>query len=193
MKKRRDVRTPGRTQRTGTKKISVIRHSFRWVNNAPLNGTHFGAAVNLLEYGETRQGGKKARWSCVTDIELNERNVTAVMGAARTGRRIENEVFQTLKGRTGCSPGHSYGHGRKRPAGVFAFLAFAAMLMDQAQEICCALFNAALKFKERRKYLWEAMRSHFEFFRFDSWATFRQTLARPPPRTGAAAALLDGY
>ena len=162
------VRTPGRTQRTGIKKIPVIRHSFRWVNNAPLNGTHYGEAVNFLEYGETRQGGKRARWSRVTDIDLNGRNVMAVMRAARTGRRIENEVFQTLKGGTGHSPGHTHGHGRKHPAGVSAFPAPAAMLIDQAQEMCCALFSAALKFRERRKCLWEAMRSSFEYFRFDS-------------------------
>ena len=137
--------------------------------------------MNDLQCAETRPGGKTALRTWVTDLEINESNVMAVMRAARTGRRIENEVFQTLKGGTGHSPGHSCGHGRKHPAGVSAFPAPAAMLMDQAQEMCCALFSAALKFKERRKCLWEAMRSSFECFRSGSWSAFWKTLARPRP------------
>ena len=48
-----DVRTLERTQRTGIKKVSVVRHSFRWVNGAPLNEHNVTAVMRAA----------RTRWS----------------------------------------------------------------------------------------------------------------------------------
>ena len=37
---------------------------------------------------------------------------------------------------------HNYGHGEQYLSGVFAMLMMLAFLVDQAQQLCCALFRA---------------------------------------------------
>ena len=34
-----------------------VRHAFRYLNDVPLNDTHFELEVNFLEYWETRPNG----------------------------------------------------------------------------------------------------------------------------------------
>ena len=54
---------------------------------------------------------------------------------------IENETFNTLKNQ-GYNFEHNYGHGEQHLSVVFAMLMMLAFLVDQAQQLCCALFQA---------------------------------------------------
>ncbi len=75
------------------------------------------------------------------------------MRAARSRRRIENEIFQTLKKQAGCGPGHNHGHGDKHLCSVFAALSSLAFLIDPIQEFCRPLFQRALTHQKRRSCL----------------------------------------
>ena len=58
-------------------------HSFRWLNGAPLNDTHFDLAVNFLDYRERRRNGKERRFSWMTDLRIDPSNAMKLMRAGR--------------------------------------------------------------------------------------------------------------
>ena len=49
-------------------------------------------------------------------------------------------------------------------------LMFLAFLVDQVQQRCCGLFQAALKEAKRKIQFWNQLRSLFFTFHIDSWA-----------------------
>ena len=74
---------------------------------------------------------------------VNKRNVFRLMRGGRARWKIENETFNTLKNQ-GYNFEHNYGHGEQNLSVVFAMLMMLAFLVDQTQQLCCALFRAAL-------------------------------------------------
>ena len=51
---------------------------------------------------------------------------------------------------------------------VLALLMMLAFLVDQVQQLCCPLFQAAWKKMKTKCHLWEQIRNAFHAFRFDS-------------------------
>lgn len=134
-------------------------HFFRWANGLPINASHRDVLVNVLEYWQV-SGGVTKRFCWVTDIALNEDNVYRIMRAGRARWKIENETFNTLKNQ-GYNFEHNYGLGKQNLTMVFVKLMMLAFLVDQVQQLCCALFQAVLKKLGSKKALREAMRSLF--------------------------------
>ena len=65
------------------------------------------------------------------------------MRGGRARWKIENETFNTLKNQ-GYHFEHNYGHGKKNLPVVLAMVMLLAFfLVDQAQQRCCPLFQAA--------------------------------------------------
>ena len=153
-----------------------VHHRFRYLNAAPLNDTHFELEVNFLQYWETRPDGKKQRFSWVTDLPIDDANVMALMRGARARWRIENETFNTLKNQGYCFE-HNFGHGERHLSTVFAYLMMLAFLIDQCQQRCCALFQAAQAKAERPRYFWERLRALFLNYECVDWETLYGAIA----------------
>ena len=52
-----------------------------------------------------------------------------------------------------------------------------AFLIDQSEQICCGLFQGALKtLHSTKKYLWEDIRSFFKTYIILSWETLYQAI-----------------
>ena len=153
-----------------------VHHRFRYLNDVPLNDTHFELEVNFLEYWETRPDGKAQRFSWVTDLRIDDANVMALMRSARARWRIENETFNTLKNQGYCFE-HNFGHGNKHLSTVFAYLMMLAFLIDQVQQRCCALFQAARHKAERARYFWERVRVLFLGSELTGWEMLYRALA----------------
>ena len=64
------------------------------------------------------------------------------MRGGRARWKIENETFNTLKNQ-GYHFEHNYGHGKKSLSVVLAMVMMLAFLVDQTQQLCCPLFQAA--------------------------------------------------
>ena len=138
-----------------------ITHTYRFVNGVSLNKSNPNLLVNVLEYWQLNSKGKEIRFSWVTDLPLAEKNVYQIMRAGRARWRIENEVFNTLKNQ-GYNLGHNFGLGEKHLSAVFNHLMMLAFLVDQIQQLCCPLFQAALKrCRMKKSRLWELIRSYF--------------------------------
>ena len=148
--------TEGQVSRLERTDEKGCRHGYRYVNGVPLNKSHPDVIVNVLDYIETDKKGKQRTWSWVTDIELTEDTVTEVAKGGRCRWRIENETFNTLKNQ-GYELEHNYGHGQQHLATNLAYLTFLAFLVDQIQQLCCPIFQLALKERAKgtRSYMWK--------------------------------------
>lgn len=141
-----------------------VVHHFKIVYDAPLNKSNQDVRVTFVEYSEKNsRTGKTKRFSWVTDLEVNKDNVYKFMRGARARWKIENETFNTLKNQ-GYHFGHNFGLGKKHLSETFVHLMMLAFLIDQIQQLCCPLFNAAWKKWKSKRSLWEKVRGKFHNF-----------------------------
>jgi hypothetical protein len=141
-----------------------IIHTFRIVYDAPLNKSNQDCRVTFIEYLEENTKTERTQYfSWVTNLEITQENVYLFMRGARARWKIENETFNTLKNQ-GYNFGHNYGLGKEHLSEVFVSLMMLAFLIDQIQQLCCPLFNAAWKEWKSKRSLWEKVRSKFHEF-----------------------------
>ena len=143
-----------------------IVHRFRFVNQVPLNASNADMHVNFIEYWEG-QDAKVQHFSWVTDVRVSPRNVYSLMRGGRARWKIENETFNTLKNQ-GYNFEHNYGHGTQNLSVVFATIMMLAFLVDQTQQLCCALFRAVWTKLGSKRLLWERMRGLFYGYHLES-------------------------
>lgn len=143
-----------------------MHHRFRFVCNVPLNASQAAPRVNCIECWETVKGTIQ-HCSWVTDLCVNKGTVYRIMQGARARWRIENETFNTLKNQ-GYHFEHNFGHGYQHLSVVFAALMMLAFLVDQVQQLCCPLFQAAWARWGSKRLLWEKMRALFFNYALES-------------------------
>lgn len=167
----------GRTQHlTEVDPDTGVLHHYRYHHAAPLNESNPDTLVNVLEYWEISANGKVQYFSWITDFTLTPDNLYAVMRGGRARWKIENETFNTLKNQ-GYHLDHNYGHGEQNLSVVLALLTMLAFLVDQTQQLCCPLFQAAWEKLESKRALWEEIRSFFRMCVFQSMAELLTAVA----------------
>ena len=149
-------------------KMTNRTHCFRFLNAVPLNkASEDELRVNFLEHWEVETRGEEVivrnRFSWVTDLAITADNAMEIMRCGRARWRIENETFNTLKNQ-GYNLGHNYGLGKKHLSAVFMHLMLLAFLVDQVQQLCCPLFQAARAKVSSKRSLWERIRNYFHTF-----------------------------
>jgi hypothetical protein len=141
-------------------------HRFRFINQVPLNASNSEGRVNCIEYWEIGDDRvQHFRW--VTDLRVSKRNVYALMRGGRARWKIENETGNTLKNQ-GYNFEHHDGHGMKNLSVVFAMVMMLACLVDQTQQLCCALFQAVWAKLGSKRLVWERLRALFYDYRLES-------------------------
>jgi Transposase DDE domain len=153
---------------------TAVVHRFRFVNDMPLNESRADVWVNVIEYWEIGPN-QVQHFSWVTDLRVSKRNVYQLMRAGRARWKIENETFNTLKNQ-GYNFEHNYGHGEQNLSVVFATLMMLAFLVDQTQQLCCALFRAVWTKLGSKRRLWERMRALFYDYRLESMRELLEAL-----------------
>jgi hypothetical protein len=162
-----------------------VLHHFRFCEGAPINESNPDELVNVLLYWEIhpdQETKAKAKikvqhFSWITDLALNADTVWDMMRGGRARWKIENETFNTLKNQ-GYHLEHNYGHGEQNLSVVLALLMMLAFLVDQVQQLCCPLFQAAWSKMKTKCHLWEEIRNHFRTLLFDTMAELLITLIR---------------
>ena len=161
-----------------------VEHRLRFVNDVPLNASNADVRVNFIEYWEIG-ANKVQHFSWVTDLRVSKRNVYHLMRGGRARWKIENETFNTLKNQ-GYNFEHNYGHGTQNLSVVFATIMMLAFLVDQTQQLCCALFRAVWAKLGSKRLLWERMRALFYDYALASMRQLLEALfyglQKPPPR-----------
>jgi len=154
-----------------------VLHHFRFCNGAPLNESNPDVLVNVLEYWEIDCDRTVQHFSWITDFCLTPDNVWDIMRGGRARWKIENETFNTLKNQ-GYNLEHNYGHGEQNLSVVLALLMMLAFLVDQVQQLCCPLFQAAWHKMKTKCHLWEEIRNHFRTLLFNSMTELLAALVR---------------
>jgi Transposase DDE domain len=163
-----------------------VLHHFRFHHDMPLNESNPDCLVNVLEYWEihptkivkkVERVGKVQYFSWITDWSLTANTVYPVMRGGRARWKIENETFNTLKNQ-GYNLEHNYGHGDQNLSVVLAVLMMLAFLVDQTQQRCCPLFQAAWKKLGAKRSLWEEIHNLFRAFWFNSMTALLEALVR---------------
>lgn len=172
----READAAGRTQ-TLTQTDKGIVHHFRWHHDVPLNESNPDELVHVVEYWELHANGKVQYFSWITDLTPTAESVYALMRGGRARWKIENETFNTLKNQ-GYHLEHNFGHGEKNLSVVFALLMMLAFLVDQVQQHCCPLFQAARNKVRTNRYFWEQIRHAFRAFVFASFTDLLLALSR---------------
>ena len=88
---------------------------------------------------------------------------------------MANETCNTLKNQ-GDNFEHNYGHGKQHLSVVFATLMMRALLVDQTQQLCCALFRAVWTTRGSKRLLWERMRALLYDYRLESMREWLEAL-----------------
>jgi hypothetical protein len=153
-----------------------LRRSYLWINGLPLNESNEDVRVNFLHLVELDPDGTQREWTWVTDRVLTGANVRHLARAGRARWRIENETFNTLKNQ-GYHFEHNFGHGEHNLSVVLVHLMLVAFLIDQVQQMCNPLFQAAVKKKGARSAVWEGTRHLFASFEVSSMREVYQALA----------------
>jgi len=156
---------------------SDLTHTFKILNDVPLNQSNQDVRVNFIEYWEysNKKGKITYHNSWVTDFRLSKNNAYTIMRGGRARWKIENETFNTLKNQ-GYHFDHNFGLGKKYLAEVFTMLMMLAFLVDQTQQLCCPLFQAVLIKLESKKTLWHKIRSFFDLYNCESMAIIYKAL-----------------
>ena len=153
-----------------------IEHAFQYLNNTPLNATHANLNINFFKYQETHPSGKVQNFSWVTHLPLSQETLMALMRAARSRWKIENETFNTLKNQSYHFE-HNFGHGHAHLANVMANLMFLGFFIDQIQFICCRKFQRALKKAKSKVQLWQQLRAAWFCFLLPDWETYYEGIS----------------
>ena len=156
-------------------------HRYRYINSAPLNKAHADFKINFMEYWETNKKGKIQHFCWVTDILINNDNAYDIMRGGRANWKVENPIFNTLKN-LNYNFTHNFGHGYKNLSTILAMLMLLAFLVDQIQELCCTMFQQALKKRESKTGLWKKMQSMFTSYFINSWNDLFHAIIHGPPR-----------
>ncbi len=144
-----------------------VTHVFRFLNGVPLNQSNLDLPVNVIEYWQNTEKKKTLHFSWITDFTVTKDNVYQLMRGGRARWKIENETFNTLKNQ-GYHFEHNYGLGKEHLSEVFVMLMMLAFLVDQTQQLTCALFQSAWQKFRTKRSLWENMRNLFHVFELES-------------------------
>ena len=151
-----------------------VVHRFRFVNDVPLNASNADVRVNFMAYWEIGNG-QSQHLSWGTDLRVSKRTVYRLMRGGRARWKIENETFNTLKNQ-GDNFEHNDGHGEQHLSVVFAMVMMLAFLVDQTQQLCCALFRAVWTKLGSKRLLWERMRALLYAYALQSMRQLFETL-----------------
>lgn len=142
---------------------------FRFCNKIPLNDANHDLEVNFIDCIVKNSAGKIiGHFSWITDFVVTKQNVHELSRGGRARWKIENETFNTLKNQ-GYNFEHNFGHGYKHLCHVFGILLFLAFFIDQLQQRCCGLFQAAVKKAGSKARFWRRQQSIFTELYIASW------------------------
>jgi hypothetical protein len=144
--------------------------TYRYANQLPLNGAQDALEVGWCEVTITRQdtGEQLYKNAFVTDFEVTDTTVAAIVGDGRARWKIENENNNVLKTK-GYHIEHNFGHGQQYLASLLLSLNLLAFLfhtvLDLVNEQYCAIRQAL----GTRRRFFQDLEALLRYFQFNNW------------------------
>ena len=164
-----DEELPTLTRRRWNGKFAEI-WTYRYINQVPLRAGQDALDVNWCELTITREETAKQLYlnSWVTNYQLNEDNVEAIVEAGRTRWKTENEGNNILKNR-GYHLEHNFGHGQHHLSATLLTLNLLAFLFHTILHLIDKRYQRLREHLGARQTFFNDIRALTRYLCFDSW------------------------
>jgi hypothetical protein len=150
-----------------------IEYRYEWVNGIENRADGEKLLVNYIYFEtynkETGETSHKNSW--ITNKTVTRENVVLLVECARTRWKIENENNNVLKN-YGYHLEHNFGHGENHACEIYCILNLLAFLVHGLMVLCDENFIKARSYFGRRDEFYNALRTIFWLFEFQSWEDF---------------------
>ena len=145
-------------------------YRYRYVNNIPMRESEPSLMVNWyeVEIFDTAKNKVIYKNSFISNHELNEQNVLAMMKSGRTRWKVENESNNILKNQ-GYNLEHNFGHGQENLSEILLSLNLLAFLFHNVLDLVNDVYQKVRKSLGTIKRFFNDMRALLNYIWFQSW------------------------
>jgi hypothetical protein len=145
-------------------------YTYRYTNNLPLHGGKDAMLVNWAELTITHEETDEVIYknAFITDFEVRENNVEAVVRDGRARWKIENENNNVLKTK-GYHLEHNFGHGSQHLSSVLLSLNLLAFLFHTVMGLVDEKYRLLRQVLRKRQTFFQDVETLLRYFLFDSW------------------------
>lgn len=145
-------------------------YTYRYANKLPLHGGKDAMLVNWAELTITHEetGQVIYKNAFVTDFEVRETNVEAIVRDGRARWKIENENNNVLKTK-GYHLEHNFGHGSQHLSSVLLSLNLLAFLFHTVMDLVDENYRLLRQVLRKRQTFFQDVETLLRYFLFDSW------------------------
>ena len=167
---------------TLTARVKVGAHfhtyEYRYAQGVPLAEGPDALKVNWCEVTVTdHQGQIVYRNGFVTNLQITDHNVAAIVAAGRARWKIENENNNTLKTK-GYHLEHNFGHGKKHLSSLLATMNLLAFLYHTFLSFTDEHYRLIRATLPTRKTFFDDLRALTRYLLFDHWAALMDFMLR---------------
>jgi len=144
--------------------------TYRYANKLPLNGDPSALKVNWCELIITREdsGDILYKNAFVTDFEVTDTTVEAIMRDGRARWKVENENNNVLKTK-GYHIEHNFGHGHQHLASLLLSLNLLAFLFHTILDLVDEQYRAIRQKLGKRRTFFQDLEALLRYFTFETW------------------------
>jgi hypothetical protein len=145
-------------------------YSYRYSNDLPLRGDQDALNVNWCELTITREdtGEQLYKNAFITDFQVLETNVEAIVDDGRTRWKVENENNNVLKTK-GYHLEHNFGHGSQHLASLLLSLNLLAFLFHTVLDLVDKKYRLLRTALRTRKKFFQHIETLLCYIQFSSW------------------------
>jgi hypothetical protein len=144
--------------------------TYRYGNQLPLTGEADALPVNWCEVTITREdtGEQRYKNAFVTDFEVTDTTVEAIVRAGRARWKVENENNNVLKTK-GYHIEHNFGHGSQHLASLLLSLNLLAFLFHTVLDLVDEQYRAIRQTLGTRRKFSQDLEALLRYFQFENW------------------------
>jgi hypothetical protein len=144
--------------------------SYRYANQLPLRGDAASLMVNWCEITITREdtGAVIYKNAFITDFEILETNVEAIVRDGRARWKVENENNNVLKTK-GYHLEHNFGHGQAHLASVLLSFNLLAFLFHTVLDLVDERYQAIRAELGKRRTFFQDVEALLRYLPFNTW------------------------
>jgi len=154
-------------------------YTYRYANHLPLRGGQDAMLVNWVEltitHEETGEIIYKNAW--VTDFEVAETTIVAIVRDGRARWKVENENNNVLKTK-GYHLEHNFGHGSQFLAALLLSLNLLAFLFHTVMGLVDRKYQLLRQELRKRRKFFQHVEALLEYLLFDSWDSLFSFMCR---------------
>jgi hypothetical protein len=148
-----------------------VIYRYKYVNNVPLRELEPSLMVNWFEVEMISINTNKVIYknSWVTNHQLKESGIEAMIIAGKTRWKIENECNNTLKNQ-GYNLSHNFGHGQSNLAETLLSLNLIAFLFHNVLELVNEMYQKIRENLGKRTTFFNDIKALLKYIWFESWS-----------------------